>query len=88
MPLACRGCVLRCQKCDFSGSYNSHKRWQLCCSYLNQKDRSGQGRQLIYGLLSKSSMKKVIVVDEDIDVFNPVEVEWLSNLEHVVMIIS
>jgi len=41
-----------------------------------KKDRSGQGRQLIYGLLSKASMKRVIVVDEDIDVFNPVEVEW------------
>jgi 2,5-furandicarboxylate decarboxylase 1 len=31
---------------------------------------------MIYTLLSKAAIKKVIVVDEDIDVFNLIEVEW------------
>ena len=41
-----------------------------------KKERAGQARQLIYALLSRAGIKKVIVVDRDIDVFNPVEVEW------------
>jgi len=41
-----------------------------------KKERPGQARQMIYTLLSKAAIKKVIVVDEDIDVFNPIEVEW------------
>ena len=40
------------------------------------KERPGQARQLIYTLLSKAGIKKVVVVDKDIDVFNPAEVEW------------
>jgi len=41
-----------------------------------KKNGSGQGRQLIYNLLARAGLKKVIIVDEDIDVFNPVEVDW------------
>ena len=36
----------------------------------------GQAKQLIYSLLTKTSFKKIIVVDEDIDIFNPAFVEW------------
>ena len=41
-----------------------------------KKERPGQARQLIHSLLSKAGLKKVIIVDDDIDVFNPIEVEW------------
>lgn len=40
------------------------------------KKYPGQARQIIQGLLAKVFLKKVIVVDADIDVFNPTEVEW------------
>jgi 2,5-furandicarboxylate decarboxylase 1 len=43
-----------------------------------KKKFPGQGRALIYTILSRSSSKRVIVVDEDIDVFNPIEVEWAT----------
>ncbi|MBW1768931.1 MAG: UbiD family decarboxylase [Deltaproteobacteria bacterium] len=38
--------------------------------------RPGQGRQMIHNLLARAGLKKVVIVDDDIDVFNPVEVEW------------
>ncbi|MBW2067016.1 MAG: UbiD family decarboxylase [Deltaproteobacteria bacterium] len=41
-----------------------------------KKNRSGQGRQLIHNLLARAGLKKVIIVDEDIDVFNLAEVDW------------
>ena len=41
-----------------------------------KKFRSGQGRQLIYNLLARAGLKRVIIVDHDIDVFNPTEVDW------------
>jgi len=41
-----------------------------------KKFRSGQGRQLIYSLLACAGLKRVIIVDHDIDVFNPIEVDW------------
>ena len=41
-----------------------------------KKRYPGQARQLIYGLLVRAGLRKLIVVDEDIDVFNPIEVEW------------
>ncbi|MFH1488374.1 MAG: UbiD family decarboxylase [Pseudomonadota bacterium] len=41
-----------------------------------KKTRPGQGRQLIQMLLAKPGIKRAIIVDEDIDVFNLVEVEW------------
>ena len=41
-----------------------------------RKFRPGHGRQLIHNLLARSGLKKVIIVDDDIDVFNPIEVDW------------
>jgi len=41
-----------------------------------KKRRAGQAKQLIYTLLASASFKRVIVVDEDIDVFNPIDVDW------------
>jgi len=41
-----------------------------------KKRYGGQAKQLIYTLLAKASFKKVVIVDEDIDVFNPLDVEW------------
>jgi 2,5-furandicarboxylate decarboxylase 1 len=41
-----------------------------------RKTRSGQARQLIQMLLAKPGIKKAIIVDDDIDVFNLVEVNW------------
>ncbi len=41
-----------------------------------KKKRPAQAKQIIYTLLSKASLKRVIIVDDDIDVFNPVEVDW------------
>ena len=38
----------------------------------------GQGRALIYTLLPRSSSISVIVVDDDIDVFNHIDVEWAT----------
>ena len=31
---------------------------------------------MIYAILTKTTFKKIIVVDDDIDVFNPVDLEW------------
>ena len=41
-----------------------------------KKRYPGEARQLIYALLAKASSKKITIVDEDIDVFNHVDVEW------------
>ncbi len=36
----------------------------------------GQAKQLIYTLLTSASFRRVIIVDGDIDVFNPVDIDW------------
>lgn len=41
-----------------------------------KKTHRGQAKQLIYSTLTSPVLKKIIVVDEDIDVFDPQEVEW------------
>jgi 2,5-furandicarboxylate decarboxylase 1 len=41
-----------------------------------RKTEPGQARQLIEALLAKAGLKRVTVVDEDIDVFNPTQVDW------------
>lgn len=41
-----------------------------------KKRYPGQARQLIYALLCRAGLKRVIIVDEDIDVFNHLDVEW------------
>ena len=41
-----------------------------------KKKYPGQARQVIYTLLAQAAMKKVIVVDPDIDVFNPIDLGW------------
>ena len=41
-----------------------------------RKTRTGLARQLIQLLLAKPGIKRAIIVDDDIDVFNPVEVDW------------
>jgi UbiD family decarboxylase len=41
-----------------------------------RKTRTGQARQLIQLLLAKPGIKRAIIVDDDIDVFNLVEVDW------------
>ncbi len=41
-----------------------------------KKSRPGQAKQLIYTLLARASFKRVIIVDGDIDVFNPSDVDW------------
>ena len=38
--------------------------------------RVGEGKQTIHAALAADDFKQVIVVDNDIDVFNPLEVEW------------
>ncbi len=45
-----------------------------------KKTHPGQAKQLIYAVLSHASMKRVIVVDEDIDAFDPMEVEWAVSM--------
>ncbi|OYT43035.1 MAG: ubiquinone biosynthesis protein UbiD [Candidatus Aenigmarchaeota archaeon ex4484_56] len=42
-----------------------------------KKKKEGEGKNaIIAALAAHPSMKKVIVVDNDIDIFNPLEVEW------------
>lgn len=41
-----------------------------------KKTHPGQAKQVIYAILAHSILKRVIVVDEDIDVFSPLEVDW------------
>ena len=45
-----------------------------------RKTHPGQGKQLIYALLAQGNLKRVIVVDEDIDAFNPMEVDWAVSM--------
>ena len=40
------------------------------------KARVGDGKQAIHAALSSDDFKHVVVVDDDIDVFDPLEVEW------------
>ena len=41
-----------------------------------RKRYPAQAKQLIYTLLARGGLKKVIIVDEDIDVFNHIDVDW------------
>ncbi|MFC1972003.1 UbiD family decarboxylase [Chloroflexota bacterium] len=41
-----------------------------------KKAYPGQAKQVIYSIFSHSLLKRVIVVDEDIDVFDPLDVDW------------
>ena len=42
-----------------------------------RKDQEGQGKNVILGAFAGSfDLKHVVVVDEDVDIHNPVEVEW------------
>lgn len=41
-----------------------------------RKRYPGQARQSIYALLANACLKRAIIVDEDIDVFNSVDVDW------------
>lgn len=41
-----------------------------------KKTYGGQGKQLIYSIIPRGTIKSVIIVDEDIDVFNWLEVDW------------
>ena len=41
-----------------------------------KKRYPAQAKQLIYTLFSSASFKRAIIVDGDIDVFNPVDVDW------------
>jgi UbiD family decarboxylase len=41
-----------------------------------KKTHPGQAKQVIYAILSHTILKRVIVVDEDIDVFDPLDVDW------------
>ncbi|MFC2002855.1 UbiD family decarboxylase [Chloroflexota bacterium] len=41
-----------------------------------KKTHPGQAKQVIYGIFTHSLLKRVIVVDEDIDVFDPLDVDW------------
>lgn len=43
-----------------------------------KKKFPGQGRALIYTVLPRSHSKYLIVVDDDIDVFNHIDVEWAT----------
>lgn len=45
-----------------------------------KKTHPGQGKQVIYSVLSHSSLKRVIVVDEDIDVFDHVALDWAVSM--------
>jgi 2,5-furandicarboxylate decarboxylase 1 len=40
------------------------------------KKQAGEGKNALLAALSVMDLKHVVVVDDDIDVFNPVEVEW------------
>jgi len=41
-----------------------------------KKRHPAQAKQLIYALLASAGFKRAIIVDEDIDVFNPIDVDW------------
>jgi 2,5-furandicarboxylate decarboxylase 1 len=43
---------------------------------ISIKKQPGEGKNALLAALSVMDLKHVVVVDDDIDVFNPVEVEW------------
>jgi 2,5-furandicarboxylate decarboxylase 1 len=43
---------------------------------ISIKKQAGEGKNALLAALSVMDIKHVVVVDDDIDVFNPVEVEW------------
>jgi 2,5-furandicarboxylate decarboxylase 1 len=43
---------------------------------ISIKKQAGEGRNAILAALSVMDLKHVVVVDDDIDVFNPIDVEW------------
>ena len=43
---------------------------------ISIKKQAGEGRNAILAALSVMDLKHVVVVDDDIDVFNPTDVEW------------
>jgi len=43
---------------------------------ISVKKQAGEGRNALLAALSVMDLKHVVVVDDDIDVFNPVDVEW------------
>jgi 2,5-furandicarboxylate decarboxylase 1 len=43
---------------------------------ISIKKQAGEGKNALMAALSVMDLKHVVVVDDDIDVFNPVEVEW------------
>ncbi len=43
---------------------------------ISIKKQSGEGKNALLAALSAMDMKHVVVVDDDIDVWNPVDVEW------------
>jgi 2,5-furandicarboxylate decarboxylase 1 len=50
-----------------------------CCGWsvvAAIKKRAGEGKNAISALLSLPTVKQVIVTDDDIDIYNPAEVEW------------
>lgn len=45
-----------------------------------KKTHPGQAKQVIYAILSHASLKRVIVVDDDIDVFDEMQVDWAVSM--------
>lgn len=45
-----------------------------------KKTHPGQAKQVIYAILSHSSLKRVTVVDDDIDVFDDMQVDWAVSM--------
>ena len=43
---------------------------------ISIKKQAGEGKNAILAALSVMDLKHVVIVDEDIDVFNPMDVEW------------
>ena len=43
---------------------------------ISIKKQAGEGKNALLAALSVMDLKHVVVVDDDIDIFNPVEVEW------------
>jgi 2,5-furandicarboxylate decarboxylase 1 len=43
---------------------------------ISIRKSAGEGKNALMAALSVSDMKHAVVVDDDIDVFNPIEVEW------------
>src|SRR6202034_365069 len=43
---------------------------------ISIKKQAGEGKNALLAALSVMDLKHVVVVDDDIDVFNPIDVEW------------